>query len=287
MPIQNPVEWSWGQLKAASASVGSASPAEYWSEADAQAEAPAIRRIGVADLRHALAEGVEDFGAHRTDVLFLCAFYPLAGLFLGALVSGYGLLHLVFPLAAGFALVGPVAAIGLMEMSRRRERGEEAGWGRAFGVLRSPSAVPILVLSVALLSLFLLWMLVADAIYNLTLGPWLPASTAAFAHDLFTTPAGWTLIVAGIGAGFLFAVAALAVSVASFALLLDRPVGLETAVRTSIRAVSLNRGAMALWGMIVVGGLILGSLPLFLGLVVVLPVLGHATWHLYRRMLPR
>jgi uncharacterized membrane protein len=285
MTIQNPVEWSWGQLKAASAAVGSASPDEYWSGAELQAGAPVASRIGLADLRYALAKGIEDFGSHRTDVIFLCAFYPIAGLLLGELVSGYGLLHLLFPLAAGFALVGPFAAVGLMEMSRRRERGLDVGWGSAFGVLRSPSAGAILLLGAVLVGMFLLWMLAAEAIYNLTLGPKPPVSAAVFVHDLFFTGAGWALIGVGVGVGFLFAVAVLAISVVSFALLLDRPVGIEAAIRTSVRAVSVNPGMMAVWGLIVVGGLVLGSLPLFLGLVIVLPVLGHATWHLYRRML--
>ena len=104
---------------------------------------------------------------------------------------------------------------------------------------------------------------------------------------MFTTGAGWALIVVGIGVGFLFAVLVLTISVVSFPMLLDRDVGLFTAVATSVLAVVTNPVPMAVWGLIVAGGLVLGSLPALLGLIVVMPVLGHATWHLYRKVVPR
>src|SRR4029453_13967063 len=100
---------------------------------------------------------------------------------------------------------------------------------------------------------------------------------------VFTTSAGWTMILVGVGVGFLFALLVLAISVVSFPLLLDRDVGLDAAVWTSIRAVAANPGPMALWGLIVAAGLVIGSIPVFLGLIIVMPVLGHATWHLYAR----
>jgi uncharacterized membrane protein len=124
-------------------------------------------------------------------------------------------------------------------------------------------------------------------IYVFTLGPEPPPSVAAFLSEVFTTGAGWAMIAIGIGVGFLFAALVLAISVVSFPMLLDRNVGIGTAVSTSMRTVAANPGIMALWGLIVAGGLVLGSLPLFVGLVVVLPVLGHATWHLYRTVVPR
>ena len=121
---------------------------------------------------------------------------------------------------------------------------------------------------------------------QLTLGPEPPVSIAAFARDVFTTSAGWTMILVGVGVGFLFALLVLAISVVSFPLLLDRDVGFDAAVWTSIRAVAANPGSMAIWGLIVAGGLVIGSIPVFLGLVIVMPVLGHATWHLYRKVVP-
>ena len=181
---------------------------------------------------------------------------------------------------------GPLAAVGLNEMSRRREQGISVTWVDAFGVLRSPAIGAIALLGLLLAEIFLLWLLAAQAIYDLTLGPEPPASLGMFVRDVFTTGAGWALIVVGIGVGFLFAVAVLAISVVSFPMLLDRNVGLDTAVGTSIRAVVANPRTMAIWGLIVAVGLVIGSVPFLLGLAVVLPVLGHATWHLYRRVVP-
>ena len=108
-----------------------------------------------------------------------------------------------------------------------------------------------------------------------------------FVRDVFTTHAGWTLIGAGVGVGFLFALLVLTTSVVSFPLLLDREAGIDTTIRTSVRAIVANPGPMALWGLIVAAGLVIGSLPCLLGLIMVMPVLGHATWHLYRRVVPR
>src|SRR5205823_2806301 len=164
-------------------------------------------------LREALARGVDDFAAFRTDVAFLCIVYPIVGLVLARLVFGYDVLPLLFPLASGFALIGPVAAVGLYEMSRRREAGLEAGWADAFGVFRSPAFGSIVLFGLLLMAIFLVWLNVAIALYDLTLGPEAPTSVAGFARDLFATAAGWTLIGVGIGVGFLFAVLVLAIGV--------------------------------------------------------------------------
>jgi uncharacterized membrane protein len=287
MVIQSPPGWGWDRLRLAVHEIGAAKPEEYWHEGAAADAPPAVRRIGLGDLWNALARGVADFEANRTDVIFLCVIYPVIGLVLGRLASGHGLLPLLFPLASGFALVGPFAAVGLNEISRRREDSSDVRWVHAFGVLRAPSIGSIMLLGLMLIALFLLWLVVAQIIYVVTLGPMPPVSVSSFASDVLTTSAGWTMIVVGIGVGFLFALLVLAVSVVSFPLLLDRNVGIGSAVSTSMRAVATNPGVMALWGLIVACGLVLGSLPFFVGLVVVLPVLGHATWHLYRSVVPR
>jgi uncharacterized membrane protein len=284
--IRHPVEWSADQLAAANLAVSRASHSLRRPQEAQSAPLPAVRRIEVADLREVLARGVEDFGAYRTDVIFICIIYPLAGLILARVAAGYDMLPLVFPLASGFALVGPVAAVGLYEMSRRREQGADITWLDAFGVLKAPAFGAILVLGLVLLAIFLLWLAAAWAIYHATLGPEPPASVGSFVRDVFTTGAGWTLIIVGNLVGFLFAVLVLTISVVSFPLLLDRDVGLYTAVATSILAVVTNPVPMAVWGLIVAGGLVIGSLPALLGLIFVMPVLGHATWHLYRKVVP-
>jgi uncharacterized membrane protein len=284
MHIRNPVEWGWAQLRQAGQVVGTG---HVDGAAHERLTAPLpVRRINAGDLKDVLAKGLQDFAACRTDAMFLCVIYPVMGLVLARLVSGYELLPLLFPLASGFALIGPFAAIGLYEMSRRRELGEEISWAAAFGVLGSRSIGAILALGLLLAAIFLLWIGTAWAIYALTLGPEAPTSVTSFLGAVLATPAGWAMIVLGIGMGFLFACLSFAISVVSFPLMVDRDATLGAAIGTSLRAVRANPGPMALWGLIVATGLVLGSIPVLLGLVVVLPVLGHATWHLYRKLVP-
>jgi uncharacterized membrane protein len=245
---------------------------------------PIVRRISPADLKDALKKGYDDFTAMPSHAVFLCIVYPVIGVLLAGLTLGYALVPLLFPLAAGFALIGPFAAIGLYELSRRRAAGVEVAATDAFEVLRSPSIGAILALGILLTILFLVWVATAHAIYVAYFGYAAPASIGQFVHDLFATSAGWKLIIVGNGVGFLFAVVALLISVVSFPLLLDHEVGAAVAMLTSFRAVAKNPRTMTLWGLIVAGLLALGSIPLFLGLPVVLPVLGHATWHLYQKV---
>jgi uncharacterized membrane protein len=248
------------------------------------AAAPQIRKIGFADLKYALARGLDDFLAMPSHAVFLCLIYPIIGIALARMAMGNNVLPLLFPIAAGFALVGPFAALGLYEMSRRREAGLDVSWKHALDVFRSPSIGAIAVLGLMLVAIFLVWVAVAQAIYVAYFGYTPAAAMSDFLHQVLTTPAGWGLIIVGNGVGFLFAVLALTLSVVSFPLLLDRDVGVATAILTSVRAVLANPVAMATWGLIVAALLAIGSLPVLLGLTVVLPVLGHATWHLYRRV---
>ncbi len=287
MAIHNPIEWSAWQIVFGARALGHGGRAVHQADEDPRALLATIRRIRVRDVREALVRGFEDFEAYRTDVIFLSLIYPIVGLVLWRVAFRYDMLPLLFPIASGFALIGPVAAIGLYEMSRQHEEGRAPSWSQAFHVLRSPSIGAILLLGLVLAVVFVLWLFAAELIYNLTLGPVPPASLGAFLRDVFTTGPGWAMIGVGVGVGFLFAVLSLAISVVSFPLLLDRKVGVVTAVNTSIRAVIANPGPMAAWGAVVVAGLVLGSIPLFIGLAIVMPVLGHATWHLYRKVLPR
>ncbi len=249
-----------------------------------ETESPMVRRIAPADLLQALRCGLDDFAAMPSHAVFLCIIYPLVGIILISLSFGYSMLPLLFPLAAGFALLGPIAAIGLYELSRRREAGLDADSTHAFDVLRSRSLGAIVALGILLMVIFLIWLAVAQAIYVAYFGYAAPISIRQFINDVLFTPAGWGLIVVGTGVGFLFAALVLTISVASFPLLLDRDVGAAVALLTSVRAVAANPITIALWGLIVAALLVIGSLPFFLGLTVVMPVLGHSTWHLYRRL---
>jgi uncharacterized membrane protein len=243
-----------------------------------------IRTIGVMDLKDVLARGMSDFSAMPTHALFLCLIYPIVGLILARVSLGHDVLSLLFPLAAGFALLGPFAAIGLYELSRQREQGLDPSWQDALDVLHVPSRAAIAELGLLLVGVFVLWVAVAEAIYVANFGHEPAASIPNFVRQVFTTRAGWMLIIVGNGVGFLFALTVLIISAVSFPLLLDRDVGAVEAVLTSVRAVAVNPVPMAIWGLIVAGLLIIGSLPFFVGLAVVVPVLGHSTWHLYRKI---
>jgi uncharacterized membrane protein len=245
---------------------------------------PEVRKITMADVQEALRLGAEDLGALRDDILFIGIIYPVAGLVLAALAANTDLLPMVFPLASGFAILGPVGAVGLYEMSRRRELGEKVTWADGFGVLGSPALGSIIALGAVLLALFGMWLASAYELNLALMGPKAPPTLRAFSENLFWTQEGGILIVTGFAVGFLFAVLAFAVSVVSFPLLLDRDVTVGVAIRTSVEACLKNPGVMFMWGVIVAAGLALGSLPALVGLIVVVPLLGHASWHLYRRI---
>ena len=268
MTIRNPIEWTGAQFVEAAHVMQSAHHSLQHIQDTIHSPAPKVRRITTTDLRAALAEGFADFEAYRTDVLFVGVIYAAVGLVLARVVFQEDLLPLLFPLASGFAIVGPFAAVGLYEMSRLREMGVAARWSNAFDVFRAPAVGAISVLGAALIATFLVWLFVAWEIYLSTFGPTPINSLAQFVHDVFRTPGGQAMIVLGIGVGFLFALFAMAISIVSFPLLIDRDVGLDTAIRTSIRAMTANPGPMAAWGLIVAAGLVIGSLPLFVGLVV-------------------
>jgi len=252
-------------------------------EEEADARNFFINKIGINDLREALAKGLDDFSAMPTHSIFVIVIYPVMGLILLRLSFGYDMLPVVFPLIAGFALLGPFTAIGLYEMSRRRELGLPNSW-EALGVFSLLRIWPITVLGIVLTVIFVAWMATAMAIYESSFGNWYPASFSEFTERVLGTAAGWQLILVGCAVGFVFALVTFAISVVSFPMLVDRNVGAGVAVATSIRVVAANPVTMAVWGLIVVAGLLLGFLPILVGLAVVLPILGHSTWHLYRRV---
>lgn len=246
--------------------------------------APAINRIGLTDLKDALAKGYADFEAMPTHLAFLCLIYPLVVIVAARVAAGYDVLQLVFPLLAGYTLIGPLVAVGMYELSRRRERGLDISRRHAFDVLRFGAMRSIVTLGALLMIVYFLWLFAAQTIYLHFMGATPPHSIGQFISQILTTPSGWALIVVGNGVGFIFAAGVFSLSVVSFPLLLDRDIGVLAAAVTSVRAVRANLMPMTAWGVIVALSLGLGALPFFVGLTVALPVLGHATWHLYRKL---
>ncbi|WP_295813928.1 DUF2189 domain-containing protein [uncultured Nitratireductor sp.] len=245
---------------------------------------PAVRKITTSDVIDALGRGLDDFWQKPSHYAFLCIIYPLVGVVLIYWASDANALPLLFPLVSGFALLGPFAAIGLYEISRRREAGLDTSWRHALEVRKSPALPSIVAVGAMLLAIFITWLLVAQGLYVRLFGAEPPGSMAQFFETLFTTDEGFMLMILGNGIGFIFALAVLITSAVAFPILLDRDCGAVAAVITSVRAASANPLPIALWGVVVAGALLVGSLPLFAGLAVVMPILGHATWHLYRKL---
>lgn len=246
---------------------------------------PGVRKIGLSDLRAALAAGFDDFRAMPSHLLFLAVIYIIIGAFLYPSTSGENALPLLFPVLAGYALIGPFVAIGLYEVSRRREQGLPHSWSNAFDVLRSPALPSIVAVGALLMIICLLWLATAQALYQAQFGVWAPQSYAHFINQVLSTPAGHRLIALGVSIGFVYAVAAFSIGVISFPLMLDRDVGAAIAVYTSIKAVLVNPLVMAVWGLIVAASIVVGVATLGVGLAILTPIMGHATWHLYRRVI--
>jgi uncharacterized membrane protein len=285
MTIRNPIEWSGAQVLSAARGASRFHESLHHISETIHSPMPKVRRIATDDVWRSLGQGFSDFQAYRSDVIFLCAFYAVVGLVTLRLAMGNDFPPLLFPLASGFAIIGPLAAIGLYEMSRLREQGAEVNWTNAFDVLKAPDLGAIAVLGLGLIALFLAWIAAAWGIFQMTLGPAVPTGINGFLGAVFFTPEGAAMIVLGVGVGFCFALLAMMMSVVSFPLLVDRDVGLDTAVKSSFRAVIDNRGPMALWGLMVAVILAAGTAVAFVGLMVAVPVLGHATWHLYRKLI--
>jgi uncharacterized membrane protein len=197
------------------------------------------------------------------------------------------LMPFFFPVVAGVGLLGPVAAVGFYELARRREDGLESGWKHFLDVRKRPSVDDMGIVAGLLLAIFALWLIAAGILYVALFGWATPTSIGGFLSAVFTTPKGWALILAGAAIGAIFGWIVLALSVASLPLLVDCDVGAAEAVSASWRAAHANKAEMIRWGLTVLVLLVLGSIPLFVGLAFVLPWLGYSTWHLYTRLIDR
>lgn len=255
------------------------------SDAQHRVAHPQVRKITVGEVWDAFLLGIDDFREQPSHYAFLCLLFPLSGVILMIWSSGANLMPIMFPLTAGFALLGPLLALGLYEISRRREAGLDTSWYHAFEVRRSPALPAILAVGAMLVVLFIAWILAADRLYTSLFGTEQPQSLSMFVSQVFGTAAGWRMIILGHLIGFCFAAVVLATTVIAFPLLLDRDVGAVSAVETSLRATMMNPVPVAFWGLIVAVCLMIGSIPVFAGLAVMMPILGHATWHLYRKLI--
>jgi uncharacterized membrane protein len=246
-----------------------------------------VRTITNDDLRFALRQGLDDFLAMRGDILIAGLVYTLVGLAAVVMTANRPLIPFLAPIVAGVGLLGPVAAVGFYELARRREDGQESTWSHFFDVLKRPAADDMGMVAGLLMLVFFLWLLAAGALYALLFGWATPTSIGDFLASVFATPEGWALIVVGAVVGAAFGWVVLSMSVASMPMLVDCDVSASEAVSASWRAANANKALMFRWGLIVVGLLVLGIAPLFVGLAFVLPWLGYSTWHLYTRLIDR
>ena len=246
-----------------------------------------VRKITHEDLSIALRQGLDDFLTFRGDIVFAGIVYTVIGIAAVVMTTSMPLMPFFFPVVAGVGLLGPVAAVGFYELARRREKGEEVHWFNFLDVRKRPSLDDMGIVAGLLLLIFFGWLIAAGVLYGLIFGWTTPTSIGGFLSMVFATPRGWLLIVAGLAVGAVFGWLVLALSVASLPMLVDCDVSASEAVSASWRAAHSNKSEMVRWGVIVGGLLVLGSIPLFVGLAFVLPWLGYATWHLYTRLIDR
>ncbi len=260
--------------------------AESGSEAASESKAPAgkiqPRRITLADLGAVLTAGWRDFIAHPQYGLFFAAFYALGG---GGIL--YAALRLdalwwLIPAMGGFPLLAPFAAVGLYEVSRRRESGEPLSWRAVLGALKGRGDDQLLMMGGIIFVAFSFWMILAHAIFAIFVGE---SGIGSGTAGLLLSPEALAMLAVGGAVGAAFALALFATTVTSLPMLVERDVDFITAIIASVGSVKASPGAMLGWAAFIAIALTLAMVPLFLGLLIVLPVLGHATWHLYRRVL--
>lgn len=258
---------------------------EMSATADAQrrSERPTIAAIGWAEVPRALARGFADLRRTPAMGMAIGGFFAAGGWGIYLVVDLAGFLFLAYPLAAGFALVGPFAAVALYEISRVLETGGTPRWGGIFRVVTGSGAQSLGWMPMLNLFVFLIWVDVAAALFIGFFGLRRP-ELAGFLPELLGTPRGLVFLGAGNAVGAVFALGVFGSTVAAYPLLLDRDTDFITAIATSWRAVRANPGPMIGYGVLVAALIFASILTGLVGLVVVLPLLGHATWHLYRQV---
>lgn len=251
------------------------------SESNAPSE---IRDISLADVRGALRAGLQDFTAHPAIGLFFGAIFSVIGIVIYLQLVVWGTSYWALPLMAGFPLVGPFVAVGLYDVSRRREAGEPVDWAQVLTVIAAERGRQIPSMAFVALFFFLAWVYFAHLIFALSFGL-RPLTNITSEPDLLFSGAGIIMLLAGTIVGGILAFGLFAITVVATPMLLDRDIDVVTAMIISVRAVFDNLPTMLMWGAIVAAMTALAMLPFFLGMLVVFPVLGHASWHLYRRII--
>jgi len=244
---------------------------------------PDVRAITVDDISAALSDGLRDFRAAPAFGLLIGAVYAIAGNVLFWVAASFDFLFLAYPLAAGFALVAPFAAVGIYETSRRLAIGGDVSIGALAGSVPPHARRELGYMALVTAFGMIAWVYAAGFVYALFFGISSLGETD-IVTAIVSTGLGIAFLVTGALIGAVMATVIFSVSVVSFPLLLDRDVDFITAMITSVKAVVVNPKTMIVWAAIVSGLMVLAVLPAFLGLFVVLPVLGHTSWHLYRKL---
>jgi uncharacterized membrane protein len=247
-----------------------------------QAAAPEVHQMEWADLRQSLLLGWRDFLRSPGYGLFFAGVYVAGGWLIWWALTARGQLWWTLPASAGFPILGPFIACGFYEISRRLDTGEGFGWRDILGVIFRQKDRQIPSMAAVIVVFFLFWNFIAHMIFALFLGlsPMVNVSSSA---EVFLQPEGMLMLAIGTMVGAAFATLLYGLTVVSLPMLLDREVDFVTAMLTSFALVRDNPLIMLSWGALIAACLFLAMLPGFLGLFVVLPVFGHATWHLYRR----
>lgn len=244
---------------------------------------PSIRRIEIDDLRACLVAGAWDFAQAPVIGLAIGGVFSLIGIAITLALTVWGVPWLIYPFAIGFPLVGPFAAVGLYEVSRRLEAGREVTWSTVFAVIWAQRRREVSWMAFVMLFVFWMWMYQVRLLVALILGRMSFATLERFADLVLTTSQGWLFLAVGHVVGAFLSLFLFSITVIAIPLLLDRDVDFITAMITSVRTVLASPVVMVAWGVFVTLAVAVACLPFFVGLMVVLPVLGHATWHLYRR----
>lgn len=245
------------------------------------ADRPEVLHVEFSDLRAALRGALRDFARAPHYGLFFACFYVVGGWLIWWAVTAKGQIWWTLPASAGFPILGPFIACGLYEVSRRLEAGEALDRRQIFGVIFRQKDRQIPSMAAVIVVFFLFWNFLAHMIFALFLGN-ATMTNVSSSLAVFATVEGMTMLAVGTAVGAVFATLLFALTVVSLPMLLEREVDFVTAMLTSFAVVTESPLVMLTWGAVIGALLFVGMLPGFLGLFAVLPVLGHATWHLYR-----